>query len=45
MCVCEQELMKASEISAEAVKLTTSGSTTTVEVPMTENSAVRLNFA
>lgn len=39
------ELMTASEIKAEPVKFTTSGGSTVVEVPMTENSAVRLNFA
>ena len=39
------ELMAASEIKAEPAKFTTSGGSTVVEVPMTENSAVRLNFA
>jgi hypothetical protein len=39
------QLMAASEIKAEPVVHATSGGSTTVEVPMTENSAVRLNFA
>jgi xylan 1,4-beta-xylosidase len=39
------ELMTASEIKSEPVKFTTSGGSTVVDVPMTENSAVRLNFA